>query len=222
MKAIETVKKLLSWGPTVVQQLERVAVIDERLPQIAAEQQAETSFVPVSEHAAEIVAWVRRQNTAGSPLFERGTAMMRLLGHPSPKDPAIVQLSDVAALLCLFLGPLMEQEAVRVVAAISAQTPPPRGRPAAERPPILARLAEERIALLAERADLVDAIREASAGTVMIQQLPETQHERDVAARVAEQAGINAEIQRAHKAGVPVGTPAAARSPFIQSGERGR
>jgi len=221
MKALETVKNLLRWGPSVAKQLERIDAIDERLAQIAASQQDEQRLVPEAEHVVAIVDWIRRRGQAKSSLGARPLELLLPLGFSTPRDPQLVG-ADLERLLFLFFGEQMEHEAPRVAAAITARHTAPRGRPAAERPAILARLSAERAQLVAERAQLVDAIGDASAGTVMVVQLPETRHERDVAKQVAEQARVNEEIQRQHKAGVPVGTPAAVRSPFIQSGERGR
>jgi len=200
MKALDTVKNLLGWGPKVAQQLQRVEAIDERLMHIAARQAAERRLVPEAEHAAAIVDWIRRKRAYYAAPREKGvrdsslrvSELLLPLGQPTPREPHLVDVGQLEALVFVFLGELMEAEAARVVAEIAAHEITPRGRPAAERPEILARLAEERTQLIAERAELVDQVLAASGGTVTIAQLEETQHERDAAARTAKQAAEKA------------------------------
>jgi len=221
MKALETVKNLLRWGPSVAKQLERIDAIDERLVHIAASQKDEERLVPEAEHAAAIADWIRRRGKGKSAVGTDPWELLLPLGFPTPRDPQLVG-ANLEILIFRFLGEQLAREAPRVAAEITARLTAPRGRPAAERPAILARLSAERAQLVAERAQLVDAIVEASAGTVMVAQLPETRHERDVAARVARQAEENAAIQQAHKAGVPAGAPVAVPSSFLSRGAPGR
>lgn len=224
MKALDSVKNLLSWGPTVTQQLERVEAIDQRLVHIAARQADERRLVPESEQVEQIIAWIRRRRAYFAAPRQKGVRdasthlsdVLLGLAQPKPAEPRLIEPTQLEAILFGFLGELLEEATPRVVAEIAAHETTPRGRPAAERPAILARLAEERAELVAERAGLIDAITEASGGTLVVLQLAETRLERANAAhaaqRLADREAFAAEVKLRDPGGV---------AQIIHTGQRG-
>jgi hypothetical protein len=197
--AISSVKKAMGWG-SVVEDLERLAAIEGRLPQVDAELQAERLPLPVAEHTARVITWLQRKRafyaawSDGTPRDMRVHLSRMLVGLAAlePRDPAVGGVEELEAFVFGFLGPLLEQQAARVVGELALPGDGRRGRPLAERGAIVERLTQERRALVAEHRRLVEQITATTEGKVTAEHLAETQAVIVAEVRAKEQADLDA------------------------------
>ncbi len=203
-QAIGTVKKTLGWGSSVVEDLERLAAIEARLPRLDEELKAERLPVPVEEHTRRVVAWLQKKRAFYAAWSDGGARDLRVhlsrmlasLAASEPRDPVVGGVEELEAVVFGFLGPLLEAQAERVVGELALPGDGRRGRALAERAPIVERLTHERQALVAEHRRLVEGITATTEGKVVAEHLAETQAVIAAERRAEEQAARDAEAQR--------------------------
>jgi hypothetical protein len=198
MKTLDTVRSFLSWGPSAVTKLERLAAIEVRLPEITRElQAAQDEPVTRAEHAERVITWLRQSRArfasrppAGQIWPEVGDVIAPLASWRSPSDP-VVDGRNVWSVVSWLLGAQLE---AAVPKAFALLTEPDHGQPAAGREEKIATLSRERAELVAEHERLVDEVSDASGGRLVHAHLPEVvaRHAQEEAQR-SRTAAIDAE-----------------------------